>query len=257
MSLQRIRTIKPEFFVNEQLARVSLAARLLYIGLWTVADREGRLEDRPARLKALLFPYDAVDVDRLLAELAREGFVRRYLVEACGYLDIPTFSKHQRPTANEISRNLPKCTEISLLALAKFSAGTGTGKEREGNGKGLPRSLCSLGATAGGDAGGFDQFWTLYPRKEKKRDARKAWDTLAPTPELVARILAALTWQRDNPRWREDQGRYVPHPASYLNGRRWEDEPATLKLFGTTAKTSANMASIKAGLGLEHDRRGS
>jgi hypothetical protein len=83
-----------------------------------------------------------------------------------------------------------------------------------------PLSLASLAPVP---APGFDDFWTRYPRHEGKQAAQKAWGKLGPAPPLGA-IVDALAWQRELPRWREERGRYVPHPATYLNGRRWEDE---------------------------------
>ncbi len=62
--MARIRTIKPQFFLNEELAELPAMVRLLFIGLWTQADREGRLLDRPKRLKAEIFPYDNFDVEK-------------------------------------------------------------------------------------------------------------------------------------------------------------------------------------------------
>jgi hypothetical protein len=67
----------------------------------------------------------------------------------------------------------------------------------------------------------FDEFWQRYPRKVAKGDARKAWEKLKPTPTLEAQIFAALDWQREQ--WEDP--RYTPHPATYLRGERWEDEP--------------------------------
>ena len=60
--MARARIIKPSFFKNEELSECSYEARLLFIGLWTLADREGYVEYRPKRIKAELFPYDTVDV---------------------------------------------------------------------------------------------------------------------------------------------------------------------------------------------------
>ncbi|MCX8018393.1 MAG: hypothetical protein N2690_10910, partial [Rhodocyclaceae bacterium] len=59
----RARNIKPGFYKNEDLAECSVWARLIFPGLWMMADRDGRLEDRPKRIKAELLPFDAVDVD--------------------------------------------------------------------------------------------------------------------------------------------------------------------------------------------------
>lgn len=99
--MPRIRSLKIGFFLNEELCDLSAWHRLLFAGLWLVADREGRLEDRPKRLKAELFPYDELDVDRLLTELAVKGFITRYVADGAAYLAIPGFLKHQRPNTRE------------------------------------------------------------------------------------------------------------------------------------------------------------
>ncbi len=91
----RIRNIRPNFFKNEELAQVPFETRLLFVGLWCMADCEGRLEDRPLRAKAELFPYDAVDVGPMLDALVALGFVLRYEVAGVRLLWIPAFRKHQ------------------------------------------------------------------------------------------------------------------------------------------------------------------
>src|SRR5215475_4054471 len=85
VSWQRIRTIKPAFFDNEELAALPSLTRLFFIGLWTVADREGRLEDRPLRLRAQILPYDEADADAMLTQLDRAGFIQRYTVDGNHY----------------------------------------------------------------------------------------------------------------------------------------------------------------------------
>jgi hypothetical protein len=67
--MARARNIKPSFFTNEELVELPFSTRLLFIGLWTLADREGRLEDRPKRIKMAIFPADNIDVDAALGEL--------------------------------------------------------------------------------------------------------------------------------------------------------------------------------------------
>lgn len=99
--MARIRSIKPSFFLNEDLACLSFAHRLCFVGLWTAADREGRLEDRPRRLKAALFPYDDIDMDVLLTDLAEKGFIVRYDADGAPAISIPHFLKHQRPKNDE------------------------------------------------------------------------------------------------------------------------------------------------------------
>jgi hypothetical protein len=105
--MSRIRFIKPEFFVHEEMAELSPAHRLLFIGLWTVADREGRLEDRPKRLKVMLCPWDDCDVDAMLDCLDAAGFIQRYEADGEKYIAIPAFSKHQRPHPKEAASTIP------------------------------------------------------------------------------------------------------------------------------------------------------
>lgn len=103
----RIRALKPGFFKNEQLAELSPWHRLCFQGLWCCADRFGRLQDRPKRLKAEIFPYDDLDMNMLLWDLARTGFVVRYQIGAHPYLWIPTWDLHQHPRTDEGPSTFP------------------------------------------------------------------------------------------------------------------------------------------------------
>ena len=114
----RARNIKPGFFLNDVLAQLPYEARLLYVGLWCFADREGRFEWRPLRIKAAILPYDNVDVESLLDLLQRAGFILFYERDgmACGL--IPNFVRHQRPHPHEARSKLPEpphlCHDMSL-----------------------------------------------------------------------------------------------------------------------------------------------
>ena len=101
--MPRARNIKPAFFKNESLSELSPHARLLFIGLWCLADVKGRLEDRPARIRAEVFPYETVDVDQLLDELAKSdgNFITRYVVDGQPYIEVKNFHLHQNPHPNE------------------------------------------------------------------------------------------------------------------------------------------------------------
>jgi hypothetical protein len=113
--MARIRSLKPEFFKDEDLATLPFEARMLFEGLWCYADREGRLEDRPKYLKAEIFPYDNVDIEKLLKTLANPNipdredkiFIRRYIIDGKKYIDIPEFLKHQSPHNTEKESLLP------------------------------------------------------------------------------------------------------------------------------------------------------
>lgn len=95
--MARARNIKPGFFSNDSLGECKPETRLLFIGLWTLADREGRLHDRARKFKAELFPYDSIDCEPMLEELASQKLIERYEVDGQRYISIPNFLKHQSP----------------------------------------------------------------------------------------------------------------------------------------------------------------
>lgn len=105
--MARARNIKPGFFKNEVLAELDPFDRLLFIGLWCLADREGRVEDRPKRIKMELFPCDSYDVDGGLCALAAAEFIRRYQAAGMAVIAIVHFSKHQAPHGTERDSALP------------------------------------------------------------------------------------------------------------------------------------------------------
>jgi len=97
----RARNIKPGFFKNDELAALPPLVRILFQGLWCYADYRGNLEDRPARIKIEILPYDDCNVVEMIDALEEAGFVQRYLVNGARYLHIPKFLKHQNPHKNE------------------------------------------------------------------------------------------------------------------------------------------------------------
>ena len=72
---------------------------------------------------------------------------------------------------------------------------------------------------------GFAEFWVAYPRKVGKGAAEKAWRKVREPLTTLAKIKQALRWQCKSHDWTKENGQYIPHPATYLNGRRWEDSP--------------------------------
>jgi hypothetical protein len=105
--MSRARNLKPKFFKNEDLASLPFEYRILFQGLWCEADREGRLEDRPKRIKAEVFPYDEVDVEAGLSKLHASGFIERYEVNGTKYIQVVAFLKHQNPHCKEAASTIP------------------------------------------------------------------------------------------------------------------------------------------------------
>lgn len=105
--MARSRLLKPGFFANETLTEIQPFGRLLFAGLWILADREGRLPDRPKWIKGQLFPFENVPVEKLLSELETLGFISRYEAEDQRCILVSNFDKHQKPHKNEAPSSLP------------------------------------------------------------------------------------------------------------------------------------------------------
>ena len=96
--MARARNIKPSLFKNELLGVADPLLTILFISLWCLADRRGRLEDRPLRIKAETFPYrEGIDINGYLTELSRLEFIQRYKEDNIDIIQIVNFEKHQNP----------------------------------------------------------------------------------------------------------------------------------------------------------------
>ncbi|WP_337054016.1 hypothetical protein [Pseudoxanthomonas sp. USHLN014] len=137
--MARIRTIKPEFFTSEDIVSLSPFARLLYIGLWCEADREGRLSWKPRTFKMRYLPADDCDISALAGELLQSGLVVLY---GDGLAYIPSFTSHQHVNPREAKSELPEPkSDASSTRRARVTDGESTvsdtqvgkeGKGREG-----------------------------------------------------------------------------------------------------------------------------
>ncbi len=93
--------------MNEHLVELPFETRLLFAGLPCFADREGRLEDRPLKLKMCMFPTDDVPMHRMLDALQEKGFIQRYVIDGSKYIQIKNFCKHQTPHHKESASVIP------------------------------------------------------------------------------------------------------------------------------------------------------
>ena len=87
----------------------------------------------------------------------------------------------------------------------------------------------------------FEVFYAAYPKKKARSRALKAWLKLSPSEHLTATILAAVSAATTSEEWRKDKGQWIPHPATWLNDRRWEDQ------LGDATKPAA-LAALEAKL---------
>jgi len=140
--MARIRYLKPDFFKDEDIAELPHQVRIFYAGLWCYADRAGRLEDRPKRLKAEIFPYEDFDIEAGLQRLSspkksnNKPFLVRYKKDGYSYIQILQWDKHQKPHPTEKKSEIPPPNNIDLTVkepLKQSGEGNGDG---EGNGEG-------------------------------------------------------------------------------------------------------------------------
>ena len=96
----------------------------------------------------------------------------------------------------------------------------------------------------------FDTFWKAYPRKVAKGDARKAWIQTEKIRPSLSNILEAIENQKNTQQWMENDGIYIPYPATWLRQERWDDE-VKIEVPKALSKT---MGAIVA---LEQWKRGS
>ncbi len=139
--MARIRTIKPVFFRHNEMylaeKESKLPLRLAFIGLWTVADREGRFRWKPIEIKLDIFPYDNLDFESILEALLKYGFIVKYVVnkEVLGF--IPSFLKHQIPNSHEAKSTLDAYSEnnnaYASTCMHVNAPLEGKGREVEGN----------------------------------------------------------------------------------------------------------------------------
>lgn len=108
----RSRLLKPSFFDDEDLCKLPHGARLLFIALWCLADREGRLQDIPRRIAADSFPYENIndEVESWL-EMLNGNWIKRYTSLGQKCIQINNFKKHQKVHPDEKKSTLPEPNE--------------------------------------------------------------------------------------------------------------------------------------------------
>jgi hypothetical protein len=228
----RIRTIKPDFFRHEKLfdaeQETGLPLRVAFAGLWTAADREGRFKWRPRELKLDCLPFDVVDFSRVLDALTTRGFIVKYELQGEEFGCIPSWHEHQVINNREADSTLPdpqNCVIKSTTSTREPRVNHATvtplvqdqveGKGREGKGKESP-------LPPKGGCRRFEEFWTAWPKNERKQDKVKCADKWRRQnlDEIADLILADIAVKRKTEKW---QGGFIEAPLVYLNGRRWQD----------------------------------
>jgi len=231
--LARGRIIDKQIHLNEQLAACSIQARYLYKAMIIHADDAGRMKASPMYLKGLIFPFDeatrAQTIKAWRDELVATGIITVYAAGGQEFLSHPNWEKFQTlrkdrikpsdcPTPTpESSSVVDSCrTDVNQVSDSCHPEPNRTQPNRTEPKPPLPPK-----------GEGFDVFWQAYPKKAGKEVAYKAWVKLSPSPTMIETLIAAVAKQKISDQWRKDGGQFIPHPSTWLNQKRWQDELPT------------------------------
>lgn len=253
--MARIRTIKPDIWIDEKFVALSLPARLLFIGTWNFADDDGNLERNAIKLKMQIFPGDSFDCEPLIIELISNGRLTEYHNGGSIYLHINNFAKHQ--VINRRSKPiLPPYnsdnTHGGLYAEGKGKEGKGIEvppnpqrglSEYSGNSpKQKPTDL--LDATF---ETWFTEFHATFPKSrfgaiDKAKSAyRKALGRAS-----HQKIMEGVGAYAISDEALKDGGQFCKGAAPWLNDNRWERPyrpyEAPRKVYADVATEKANAA---------------
>jgi hypothetical protein len=237
--------IQPEIWTDEGFLSLSISARLMFIGMISGADDEGRGLATDRCLKARIFPADDVTLEQVRKyrdEVAAAVNVRIYDVDDKKYYELRKWRNHQR---------LERPSK-SIIPPAPSESGIDTGLITDTSGTLHPELKKELKKESMCD--GFDDFWTLYPRHVNRVGAMKAWNARLKDKTLVtSEVMAAVTNYVRTVAGKELE--YVMHPATFLGpGLRWKDYLVTGSKYVPAAAATANAMWVCTMCGKEYGK---
>lgn len=241
--MARARNIKPSFFANDDLGELNAYARLLFIGMWTIADYKGCFEYKPKRLKVQILPYDDCDIEPLVNDLEQSGFISIYSVQGKKYIKVINFTKHQNPHKNEREggSEIPDIDDSDKEVAKKplqNNEWANIEKKTEQNGTDRADSLLlipdslnlipdsplpeEIGQGEKTQDQMFEEFWNLYPNKKSgPKAAKEKFLKINFKKTTFDFILDSLEKHIQSLEWKKDQGKYIPHATTWINQERW------------------------------------
>lgn len=144
---------------------------------------------------------------------------RRYLFQ----FDWQDYQKIKHPSKTPLppipNEMLEKCSPATQALFRDHSS------QRNGSFRPHGNATANATALASATADRFERFWKAYPRKVAKGGAQAIWRRLNPSEELTAQMIRAVERQAGSDQWSKDGGKFIPHPTTWLNQGRWQDEP--------------------------------
>ena len=235
------RIIKESICTSDNLDKLSAFQETMFYRLLVNCDDYGRMDARPKILASKLFPLKDIRVNQIedgLRALTSAELVIIYEVDGKPFLQMKTWERHQQIRAKKSKYPSPESGSIKSDSICKQMIADDSRCPRnpiqsESESESNPKD-----ARAGMDEA-FSAFWASYPRHTNKKAAQQAFQRLNPNDALMQTILAAIEKQKRSQQWTKDGGQYIPHPATWLNGQRWNDEMPTAAAAGKTVSAQA------------------
>lgn len=224
--MARMRMIKPKFWEDTKIGKLSRDARLLYIALWNFSDDLGVVIGNSVWLKTRIFPYDQMQIqqfEKLITDLAINGFIYLFSYQGEEFIYLPNFARHQtinRPNLEDV--NIPKTildnlkrtiTEQSLMNHGIITDESVTKEEVEKEVKDK-HSMCASECDEE-----FERFWDIYSKKVGKKDKIKAKFLKLSKADRIKIFETLPDYVASTP-----DSRYRKNPETYLNNESWNDE---------------------------------
>jgi len=210
------RYLRPGIRDSELIDRLSTVAETLYYRLIATVDDFGRFDARPAMIKSQCFPIkDSINAKRcqeLLHELASGKLIVLYRQNDKDYLQMCKWDNVPRSHVSKFPAPTDECIRAYTLVKQCHTV--------------LP-VFGTVTETETDQPDGFSAFWKAYPKKAGKPAAVRAWKAAHINGELQ-RVLDDVANRTAGQDWQKDGGKYIPHPTTYLNQRRWLDEQPEL-----------------------------
>lgn len=207
------RYLKPGICDSKHIDSLSAEAECLYYRLLVNVDDFGRLDARPLIIKAKCYPLreklKSSKVEKWLKELAVKGLAVVYICMDEPFLQMNKWDNKPRASHSKFPEFDSECIQMyTVVPLTKTETGTKTETKTVTH------------------QSKFDEYWSCLPegKKKSKGTAEKAWKKINPDEKLFVLIMEGLERAKKSEDWLKDGGQFVPHPATWLNGKCWEDE---------------------------------
>ncbi len=219
--MARVRSVTPAFFRHELLQDLEAAhpgahVMLVFAGLWTVADKEGRFEWRPRQLHLDILPFLALDLEKTLTILTAAGFIRRYTVGDRVFGFIPNFGKYQRISGKEAQgpARFPAPPETDQVEPENHPGSAGEAPEKQPGAPitvirsteyGEKTSSSCAEPSADAEAPAPDPDCPVFPCAGPGKhwratlEQRGRWHAGYPTLDIPTEYRRAAAWLADNP----------------------------------------------------------